>query len=331
MKSYTNPLKALWLVAISCYASAQTPAASSGQDYPNKPLRWIVTFAAGGPTDFAARSIGAKLSEALGQPIVIDVRAGASGVIGSELVAKSASDGYTLLYGTTTTHTLLPALKIKVPYDPVRDFAPISLLVINPQLLVANNSLPVNSVKDLIVLAKAKPGQLNYGSGGQGSTPYFGMEYLKTMAGIDIVHVPYKGLAPALTDLIGGQVMVMFHTMQPSVLALARSGKIKALAVSSPQRSPAAPEIPTVAEAGVPGFEYVGWHGLFAPAGTPQPIVAKLNAQVVKVLTESELAQRLTSQGLEPAPGTPAALARFMRVESERLKKVMQITGIKPE
>ncbi len=325
MKVLVTFCAAALTAANCCYAAAP------GDDYPNKPLRWIVPFAAGGPTDFAARSIAAKLTEVIGQQIVIDVRAGASGIIGSELVANSVSDGYTLLYGTTTTHTLLPALKSKLPYDPIKDFAPITLCVVNPQVLVVANSLGVNSVKEFIALAKAKPGQLNYGSGGQGSTPYFGMELLKSMAGIDLVHVPYKGLAPALTDLMAGQVMAMFYTMQPSVIALAKSGKVKALAVSTPRRSPGAPDLPTVAEAGVPGFEYVGWHGVLGPAKMPTPIVTKLNNLLVRVLRDSELAQRLTSQGLEPAPGTPADFANFMRAESAKLHKVMQATGMKPE
>jgi tripartite-type tricarboxylate transporter receptor subunit TctC len=326
-------MKMLMVLAVAALTAENCCAAAVGnaQDYPNKPLRWIVPFAAGGPTDFAARSIAAKLTELIGQQIVIDVRAGASGIIGSELVANSVPDGYTLLYGTTTTHTLLPALKSRLPYDPVRDFAPISLCVVNPQVLVVANSLGVNSVKEFIALAKAKPGQLNYGSGGQGSTPYFGMELLKSMAGIDLVHVPYKGLAPALTDLMAGQVMAMFYTMQPSVIALAKSGKVKALAVSTPRRSPGAPDLPTVAEAGVPGFEYVGWHGVLGPAKMPVPVVTRLNTLLVRVLTDPELAQRLSSQGLEPAPGTPADFARFMRIESDKLKKVMQVTGMKPE
>lgn len=319
------------LVASSWCASAQIRSTAPGQDYPNKPIRWIVTFAAGGPTDFVARTIGSRLTETLGQPVVVDVRAGASGMIGTELVAKSTPDGYTLLYGTVTNLTLAPALKIKVPYDPVKDFAPISLLVINPQILVVNNTLPVNSVKELIALAKSRPGQLNYGSGGQGSTPYFGMELLKALAGVDMVHVPYKGLAPALTDLLGGQVMLMFHTMQPSILSLVKGGKLKGIAISSARRSPAAPDIPTVAEAGVPGFENVGWHGMLAPAKTPRGIIAKLNAHVVKVLNEPEMVQRLASQGAETSPGSPEAFARFMRSESERVRKVMKSAGIKPE
>lgn len=314
---------------MSCCVWAQTPPDAAA--YPTKPIRVIEPFAAGGPTDHAARVIGAKLSEVLGQQVIIDVRAGASGMIGAEMAAHAAPDGYTLFYGTVTTQTLDPALKKKVPYDAVKDFAPISLLLVNPQLLIVNTSLPVKSLKDLIALAKARPGELNYGSGGTGSTPYFGMELLKARTGMNIVHIPYKGLAPALTDMMGGRIMAMFYTMQPTVLSLARAGKIRALAISTAKRSPAAPEIPTIAEAGVPGFAYAGWHALYAPAGTPQAIITKLNAAVVRVLTDPAIAQQFIRQGLEPQPGSPAALAAFMREESERVHKVMQITGMKAQ
>ncbi|MBI4192473.1 MAG: tripartite tricarboxylate transporter substrate binding protein [Betaproteobacteria bacterium] len=317
------------LVAVSNCASAQIRSTGSGQDYPSKPIRVIVGFSAGGPTDLVARLIGAKLTEAWGQQIVVDNRAGASSMIGTELVARSVPDGYTLLVGTGTALTIAPLLRSKVPYDPVKDFAPVSLLVINPQILVVNNTVPVNSVKDLIALAKSKPGQLNYASGGEGSTPHLGMELLKSLAGIDIAHVPYKGTSLYLIDLIAGQVQMMFNSM-PTVLPLVKSGKLKGLAVSSAQRSPAAPDLPTVAEAGVPNFETVGWYGMLAPARTPQGIVAKLNAQVVKILTQPEMAQRLAGEGADPAPGPPESLAKFMRVETERLKKLIKFAGLKP-
>jgi tripartite-type tricarboxylate transporter receptor subunit TctC len=318
----TAALCGVWLLALSVHVS--------GQSYPSKPIRWIVTYPPGGPTDFVARAIGAKLTEAWGQQVVIDNRAGAGGMIGTELAAKSLPDGYTLLFGTSAGLTINPALMSKLPYDPVRDFAPVSLMVINPQILVVNNGIPVNSVKELIAYARARPGQLNYASVGRGSPNHLGMELLKALAGIDMVHVPYKGTGPAVTDLLSGQVQLMFNSM-PSVLPLVKSGKLKGLAVGSTQRSPAAPDVPTVAEAGVPGFENVTWYGMFAPAKTPGDIVTKLNTQVVKILTDPEMAQRMASQGAEPRGTTPEELAKFMRVESERWKKVIKSAGIKLE
>jgi tripartite-type tricarboxylate transporter receptor subunit TctC len=300
------------------------------QTYPNRPIRWIVTYPPGGPTDVVARAIGAKLTEAWGQQIVIDNRAGAGGVIGTDLAAKAVPDGYTLLFGTSAGLTINPALSSKLPYDPVRDFSPVSLLVLNPQILVVNSSVPANSVKELITLAKARPGQLNYASVGQGSPNHLGMELLKALTGIEMVHVPYKGTGPALTDLLGGQVQLMFNSM-PSVLPLVKIGKLKGLAVGSAQRSAAIPDIPTVAEAGVPGFENVTWYGMFAPARTSHDIIVKLNKQVVKILAEPEMAQRLASQGAEPRSSTPEELAKFMRVESERWRKVIKAAGIKLE
>ena len=300
------------------------------QAYPSKPIRWIVTYPPGGPTDLIARAVGAKLSVAWGQQVVIDNRAGAGGAIGTELAAKSVADGYTLLFGTSGGLTINPALISKLPYDPVRDFAPVSLLVINPQILVVHPSVPVSTVKELVAYAKARPGKLNYASVGQGSPNQLGMELLKTLTGIDLVHVPYKGTGPAVTDLLGGQVQLMFNSM-PSVLPLVKTGKLKGLAVGSAHRSPAAPDIPTVAEAGVPGFENVTWYGMFAPAKTPAEIIARLNSEVVKILADPEMAQRFASQGSEPRSSTPAELAAFMRVEAVRWGKVITAAGIKLE
>ena len=311
--------------------AALAPAQSAvAQSYPTKPIRWIVTYPPGGPTDVVARAIGAKLTEAWGQQIIIDNRAGAGGMIGTELGARAAPDGYTLLFGTSAGMTINPALQSKLPYDPVKDFAPVSLLVINPQLLVLNPTVPANSVKELVALAKAKPGQLNYASVGQGSPNHLGMELLKALTGTNIVHVPYKGTGPAITDLLGGKVQLMFNSM-PTVLPLVRSGKLRALAVGSTQRISAIADIPTVAESGVPGFENVTWYGMFAPAKTPREIVNKLNAQVVRILAEPDMAQRLSSQGAEPRSSTPDELAKFMRVEFERWAKVIKSAGVKVE
>jgi len=324
--------KNLMRCATTCLLTAMliTASATPAQTYPIRPIRWVVTYPPGGPTDVVARAIGAKLTEAWGQQIVIDNRAGAGGVIGTDIAAKAVPDGYTLLFGTSAGLTINPALNSKLPYDAVKDFAPVSLLVLNPQILVVHPAVPVNSVKELVALAKARPGQLNYASVGIGSPNHMGMELLKALTGIDIVHVPYKGTGPAITDLLGGQVQVMFNSM-PSVIPLVASGKLKGLAVGSVQRSPAVPDIPTVAEAGVPGFENVTWYGMFAPAKTPHDIIVKLNKQVVQILASPEMAQRLASQGAEPRSSTPEELTKFMRVESERWKKVIKTAGIKVE
>ena len=317
-------------VHIAAALIALCSSVAAAQSYPNRPIRWIVTYPPGGPTDAVARTVGAELTKAWGQQIVIDNRAGAGGVIGTDLAAKAAPDGYTLLFGTSAGLTINPALSSKLPYNALKDFAPVSLLVLNPQILVLNNGVPAASVKELVAYAKANPGKLNYASVGQGSPNHLGMELLKALAGIDMVHVPYKGTGPAITDLLAGQVQLMFNSM-PSVLPLVRSGKLKGIAVGSAQRSPAAPDIPTVAEAGVPGFENVTWYGMFAPAKTPHDIVVKLNRQVVAILADPQMAQRLAAQGAEPRSSSPEELVKFMQVESARWKKVIKTSGIAVE
>jgi len=305
--------------------------AAHAQDvnYPSKPIRILVPYPPGGAVDIIARAIAPKLSASMRQPIVVDNRAGASGIVASENLVRSPPDGHTFII-VISSHAVNPSMYKKLPYDTLTDFAPITLLVINPQILLVHNSLPVKSVKDLIELAKSRPGQLNYGSGGIGATPHLSAELLKSMAGIDLVHVAYKGSAPALTDLLGGQLHLAFNSMQPSVMTLVKNGRLKGLAVTSARRSPAAPDIPTVGET-LPGYENIAWFGLFAPAKTPHEIVMKLNANVVNVLREPETAQRLASQGAQPAPGTPAELAKFMRLETERLKKLIAYAGMKPD
>jgi tripartite-type tricarboxylate transporter receptor subunit TctC len=268
------------------------------------------------------RSIGQKFTEALGQQVVVENRAGAASAVGTEVAAHSPADGYTLLLGTSAGFCINPALGGKLPYDAERDFAPISLVVINPQILVVHPSLPVRSMRSLIALAKSRPGQINYASVGNASPQHLGMEMLKSMTGIDMVHIPYKGTAPAITDILAGNVSLMFNSM-PSVLPQMKSGKLRGIAVGSAKRSPAAPDIPTVAESGVPGFEYVTWYGLFAPAGTPRDIVNRLNAQVVRMLADPELAKRFASQGAEPMSNTPEQLAQYRRAEFERWRKLI--------
>lgn len=303
------------VLEISCLGAA-------AQGYPAKPIRLIVPYPPGGPTDLVGRSVGQKLTEALGQQVVVENRAGAASAVGTEVAARSSADGYTLLLGTSAGFCINPALGGKLPYDAERDFAPISLVVINPQILVVHPSLPVHSVKSLIALAKTRPGQLNYASVGNASPQHLGMEMLKSMTGIDMVHVPYKGTAPAVTDILAGNVSLMFNSM-PSVLPQTKSGKLRGIAVGSAKRSPAAPDIPTVAESGVPGFEYVTWYGLFAPAGTPRDIVNRLNAQVARMLADPELAKRFASQGAEPMSNTPEQLAQYRRAEFERWRKLI--------
>ena len=324
----SRSLSLVFLSGLAAPAVAAS-AAAAGPVYPSKPIRIIVTYAPGGSTDVVARLLANPLTEILGRQIVIDNRGGAGGIIGTEIVARAVPDGYTLLFGTSAGLTINPLLQRKLPYLVERDFAPISLVVVNPQVLVAYPGLAANTIVELIKLARSRPGQINYASPGVGSPNHMGMELLKAMTGIDLVHVPYKGGAPASTDLIAGQVSLLFNSI-PSVLQHMRSGRLKALAVGSAVRSPAIPEIPTVAEAGVPGFEYATWYGLFAPAGTPREIIARLNAAAGKALLAPELALPLRAQGSEPRPTTPEELARFMRVEHSRWERVVKTTGLAP-
>jgi tripartite-type tricarboxylate transporter receptor subunit TctC len=300
------------------------------RSYPNKPVRVMVTFPAGGGVDLMARTLGQKLADAWGQQFVIDNRAGGGGVIGTEIVARAAPDGYTLLLATSSGLIVSPLLIDKLPYDPFTDFAPVSLLAINPTLLVVNSTLPVNSVKDLVAYAKSKPKQLSYASAGLGSPIHLGMEMFKLMTGADMIHVPYKGSPPAVTDLLAGQVQLMFNTM-PTVLPHVKTGRLRALAVGSARRAKTVPDIPTVAESGVPGFEATTWWGMVAPAKTPASIIAKLGTQIERVLTDPEISQRMLAQGAEVQGSSPESLAKFMREESARMRKVIASAGIKAE
>jgi tripartite-type tricarboxylate transporter receptor subunit TctC len=315
---------------LSCLiaAAAAISVSAVAQTYPTKSIRMVVHFPPGGPTDLVARTVAQKLTEAWGQQVIVDNRPGAGGIVGVENVVRAAPDGYTLLFATGGSMAVTPAVGTKLPYNVFTDLAPISLVVINPQILVLHPSLPVSSVRELVKFAKSKPGQINYASVGPGSPQHLGMEMLKAMAGIDLVHIPYKGTAPAMTDLLGGQVSLMFNSM-PSVLPYTRSGRLRGIAVSSAKRSAAAPEIPTVAEAGVPGFQYVTWYGVFAPAAVPKDVIAKLNAEIVRGLSDKAVAERLLREGAEPAPGTPDALAKFMRAEYEQWKKTIAVAKLK--
>jgi tripartite-type tricarboxylate transporter receptor subunit TctC len=301
---------------------------ASAQGYPNRTIRLVVPFPAGGTTDILAREVAQKLTEVLGQAVVVDNRPGAAGNIGSDLVAKSAPDGYTLLMGTVGTHAINPSLYSKMPYDHVKDFAPVVLVAGVPNVLVVNPALPVNSVSDLIKLAKDKPGQINFASSGSGTSIHLSGELFKTMAGIDMTHVPYKGSSPALTDLIGGQVQIMFDNL-PSALPQIKGGRLRAIAVTSLKRAPVLPDIPTINESGLPGFEASSWFGVLAPAGTPAAIVARINTEVNKWLQSADAREKLLGQGAEAAGGSPEGFATHIRAESEKWAKVVKASGAK--
>jgi tripartite-type tricarboxylate transporter receptor subunit TctC len=304
--------------------------AAAAQNFPSKPVRVVITYPPGGSTDVVGRALAAKMTEVLGQQVVVDNRGGAGGIIGSDIVAHATPDGYTVLLGTSAGMSINPLLHKKLPYDVQRDFAPVSLVVINPQALVAHPALPANTVQELIKLARAKPGQINYASPGVGSPNHMGMELLKSMTGINVVHVPYKGGGPAMTELLAGQVQLLFNSI-PSVLPQVKAGRLKALAVGSARRSPAMPDVPTVAESGVPGYEYATWYGLFTPADTPRAVIARLNEAVAAALKNPELAQSLAAQGSEPNPTTPDELARFVKSEHDRWSRVVKAAHMMAE
>jgi tripartite-type tricarboxylate transporter receptor subunit TctC len=294
------------------------------QSYPAKPIRFIV----GPGPDALARVIGQQITQAWGQPVIIDQRGGGGGTISAETVAKAAPDGYTLLLATGT-HTINPSM-YKVSYDMVRDFAPVTLLASTPFILAVHPSVSANSVRELIALAKSKPGTLNYGSGGSGTPPHLATELFKTQAGIDIVHVPYKTVAAAITDLIAGQIQVMF-TVGPAGLPQMRAGRIRGLAVSTAKRSAFAPELPTVAEAGLTRFDVFGWNGLLAPAGTPKPVIARLHDEIVEALRLQEVRERIATFGFEPVGNTPDEFADFIKADIVQWAKVVKESGARVE
>jgi tripartite-type tricarboxylate transporter receptor subunit TctC len=294
--------------------------------YPSKPIKLIVPFPAGGTTDIVARTIGQELTKTWGQQVIVENRPGAGGNIGSEAVAKAPADGYTLLMGTVGTHGINASVYKKLPYDAVKDFAPITLATSVPNILVVHPALPVKSVKELIAYAKANPGKLNFASSGNGTSIHLAGELFKTMTGVQMTHVPYKGSAPALTDLLGGQVQLMFDNM-PSALPHVKTGKLRALAVTAAKRSPATPDLPTIAESGVPGFEATSWFGLLAPAGTPKEIVTKLNKEVVRILKTPDVKERLLAQGAEPVGNSPEQFAGHIKAEIVKWRKVVEVSG----
>ena len=299
------------------------------QAYPTKPVTIIVPFAAGGTTDILARIIGQALTTELGQSVIVDNRAGAGGNIGASMAAKSPADGYTLFMGTVGTHAINAinaSLYKKMPFDPIKDFAPLTRVANVPNLLVANPAQPYKSVKELIAYAKANPGKVNFGSSGNGSSIHLSGELFKSLAKVDMVHVPYKGSAPAVTDLLGNLIGIMFDNM-PLAIQHVRSGKLVPIAVTTAKRSPELPNVPTIAEAGVPCYEATSWFGMFAPAGTPAPVLAKLNSALVKVLNQAEVKKKINEQGAETTSETPEQFAAFIQAESVKWGKVVKESG----
>ena len=313
---------------------SQTALAQSGpalvQGWPSRPVRLLVPFAAGaGINDIMARLVGQHLGAGLGQPVVIENRAGAGGIAGTEAAAKAAPDGYTFLM-TNVSLVTSAYLYPKLPYDPQKDFVPVTLVATSPLMLVVHPSVAAKSVQELVALAKANPGRLNFGSGGVGSTPHLSAELFKSAAGIDAVHVPYKGGAPALNDLVGGQLSFMIENV-PGTMPFVKQGRLRALAITSAQRSPLEPALPTMVESGVPGYEVVGWQGLFAVAGTAPDIVARLQADVGKVLRLPEVRERLAALGAEPVGSTPEEFGAFIRAERTRWGRIIREKGIRSE
>ncbi len=303
--------------------------AATAQTYPHKPVRIIVPFPPGGPSDMQARLIGIKLTEAWGQASVIDNRAGAGGIIGTELAARADPDGHTLIL-MSASNVVQPSLHAHLPYDLVRDFAFITPITAGPGIVVVNAAMPVRSVSELIAYARARPGKLSYGSAGSGAPSHLAVELLKVMTRIDVVHVPYKGMAPALTDLIGGQLQLSIPTIAAG-LPLTRAGKLRALAVTGAHRAPAEPELPTVAEAGVPGYQASNWYGFAAPAQTPRAIVNKLNQEFARILAAPEVREKLLVVGMEPATTTPAQFADFIKSEMSKWARVVKSAGIRAD
>jgi len=311
-------------IVAACVVSAPALAQTA---YPTKTIRIIVPYTPAGTTDILARAMSQKFTEAWSQPIIVDNRPGANGNIGTEVAAKAPPDGYTLLMATAGTHGTNPGLYPKLPFDAVKDFAPISLAAVVPNIVVVANSVPAKNLKDLIAYVKANPGKLSHGSPGQGSTGHLSTELLKTMTGAVMTHVPYKGSAPALQDLVGGQLQVVIDNIPP-YLPQVKAGKIRALAVTSAKRSPAAPELPTVEEAGVKGYEASSWFGLMAPAGTPADIVAKIAAESQRMLQTPDMRERLLALGAQPVGNTPDEFAKFVRDEIAKWGAVIKNAGV---
>jgi len=322
----TPAIAKLFAVALAaCFSSG-----AGAQTYPAKPIRFIAPFPPGGSTDFLARIVALKMSESLGQQVVVENRGGAAGTIGVELAAHAAPDGYTIVMGHIGTFGVNPTLYPKLPYDPIKGFAPITLLAMVPNAMVVHPSLPAHSVREFLALARAKPKQLLYGSGGNGSAAHLAAAYFELLAKVELTHVPYKGTGPALIDLIAGQTSMMITGM-PAVVPHVRSGKLRPLAVGTAKRLALMPELPTIAEAGVPGYEATQWYGVLAPAGTPREIVMKLNAEMIKALTRPDVRDKLAADGAIPVGDTPEEFGAHIKAEIARWAPVVRASGAKPE
>jgi tripartite-type tricarboxylate transporter receptor subunit TctC len=328
MTAHLRFLLAVAGAALLASAPATHTSAQTAGGYPNRPVKLVIPFPPGGPLDIIGRAIAQKAGEDWGQSVVVDNRPGAGGNIGADIVAKSPPDGYTILMGALSTHAVNPSLYAKMPYDAVKDFAPISLVAITPNVLVVNASLPVNSAKEFVAYAKANSGKLAFGSGSNGSAGHLAGELFKVETGTDIVHVPYKGGAPATQALLAGDTQFMFDNLA-NAMPQVKAGKLKALAVTTAERSRLAPDLPTMAEAGLPGFDISTWFGLLAPAGTPKDVIAKWNAEVTKILNSPDMRERLTAQGAEPAPNTPEQFAAFIQSEVPKYARIVKISGAK--
>ena len=310
--------------------AAAKPDAARATSYPDRPIRLVAPFVPGGPTDIVARLVAQKMSENLKQTVVVDNRGGAAGSVGMQIAAAAPPDGYTLVLGSSGNLAVNPALDPKLPYDPLRDFQPITQTTSGPQVIVVPVSLQAKTVQDLIALARAKPGQLNYASGGSGTTTHLGVELFKLAAHVNIVHVPYKGTGQALTDVINGQVQMMMSSALPA-LPHVKAGRLRALAVTSARRAAVYPELPTVTESGLPGFETTSWHGMLLPAKTPKAVSSRVHAELVKALTDSDVKQRFANVGMDTVANTPAEFTAYIKHESEKWSKVVKTIGIKPD
>ncbi|OVZ57605.1 LacI family transcriptional regulator [Pigmentiphaga sp. NML080357] len=320
----TNTFK-LGLACAALAGLVSAAAAGAAETYPAKPIRFIVPAAAGGPTEIVTRLLAEKMSDSMGVPVVVEAKPGAGGNIGADAVAKAAPDGYTVLMGTIGTHAINQTLYRSLPFDPIKDFAPVTQVVSYPLMVVCNPKLPVRNVAELIAYAKAHPGVLNRASGGSGTSMHMSGELFNEMAGISMQHIPYKGSLPALTDVMGGQADLAFDSMVVA-LPLVKAGKLRALAVTGPQRSPAAPDVPAIAET-VPGYAMTSWIGVFAPAGTPRPIVDRLQREIAKALTDPKIKEQLVSQAADPVGSTPDDFARFVREETRKWAPIVKASG----
>jgi tripartite-type tricarboxylate transporter receptor subunit TctC len=312
--------------AVATILLAAFSVAATAESWPSKPVKWIVPFAPGGTTDILARTIGDKLSVTLGQPVVVENRPGAGGGVGAEQVAKAAPDGYTIMGGTISTHAINASLYKNLPYDPVRDFVPITLIVRVPNMLVVNPDVPARDVRELIALLKANPGKYTFASSGNGTSQHLSGELFKSMTGVEMQHIPYKGSPPALQDVVSGQVTMTFDNIT-TAWPLVKGGKLRALAVTTAKRSPIAPDVPTLAEAGLAGYEIGSWQGVFAPAGVPPEIVKRLNTEIVRIINAPDVRQKLIDMGAEPAPNTSEEFAAMVKAEVAKWADVVRKSG----